>query len=394
MIKRSQIKFALAVGIAASFATVALCVAAPPGTLATSLAYLYVGGHTFGLGEQQVYAIERDTSLTVRYKDASGNVKTPSFDQHVQSSVAWTIEGFSSTGSPVIALAFARYSSAGGPVLPIASGSPLELTAVAPSPTQAPSPQSPQPSPALDAHGALHADAPMADIDPVSIILSGLQTDLPGYGRPWKSAGDIRLPYGALSVAFDNNVVTATGDQDPNVTRVASTGTTSFDAKLKVAGFGLATLRGSGSASGTSFTEGQNKLLLATSLLANSHGNASAGVRRGTYDLTVKVTIWLAKYVPGIPLYTGSPGFVPASDYLGETTAPDSQIYSTTAPDGVAAPAATDTGFIPGPLPVASAYHSSLPEASLPPIPLALPSDPTLASPPPGPSPTPQPTHY
>jgi len=114
---------------------------------------------------------------------------------------------------------------------------------------------------------------------------------------------------------------------------------------------------------------------------------------RGSYELQTTVALKLVRYVPGIVPYTGTGGFVPASGYLGGTSTPDMGIYATTRPDGIAIPAATDTGFIPPPAP-APPYQSALPAVPLPPIPLPMTSDQPAASPPAAPTPTPQPTHY
>lgn len=246
----------------------------------------------------------------------------------------------------------------------------------------------------LDPQGAAASGSALADLAPASILLSSVTGELPDIGRPWKSAGDVRLPYGTLTCNLQNVVTTAAGNVDTNVMQIAQTGTTSFQAKVNVPGFGIAALRGAGVANGVSFLESQNKLLLGMSLSTASHGNAVANHKTGTYDLSLKIAIKLVKYVPGVVPYNGTGGFVPASGYLGGTTAPDTGIYSTVVPDKIAIPAATNTGFIPPPPPPPSPYQSALPEMSLPPIPLPMSSDQPAASPPPGPTPTPQPTHY
>lgn len=366
-------------------AAIAMGIAAPPGTSGDGKAYFFVAGHTFGIGEQQVYLVDRETQLIVRYRDANGELASKTFHQHVRSSVAWTIEGIASGGGPVLGVATAAPS-------PTAIGSTTPAPAPSPSPT--PSPASPTPSPMLDSQGAIAPNSAMSEVAPASIILSGITNDLPQIGRPWKSAGDLQLPYGRLTIDLDNVRATDTGDQDPAVAQIASTGKTGFTAKVKVAGFGVASLRGAGTATSTSFLETQNKLLLGLSLAATSHGNATAKDRHGSYDLSVKIAIKLVKYVPGIPPYNGSPGFVVASGFLGGTTAPDTGLYATAVPDKVTIPAPTDTGFIPPPGPAMTPYPSALPATSLPAIPLPMASDMPEASPPAGPTPTPQPTHY
>ncbi|MDQ6767882.1 MAG: hypothetical protein M3Z41_08745 [Candidatus Eremiobacteraeota bacterium] len=394
MKSKTTSNIALAVAIAVSFAVVALAAAAPPAGSSSAKMRLYVSGHAFGIGEQQVYLVDRESQLTVRFRDPAGQLHSKVFHSHAQSSVAWTIEGLASGGMPVMGVATAApVPSASSPpatALPVGVPSSSILTA----PSKQPSPQPAPPSPTIDAQGATETGGALDDLSPASILLSGITTDFPQIGKAWKSSGDIRLPYGTMTVSLENTAMPATGDQDPSVMHIGSTGATTFHGEIKLAGFGTATLRGGGPATGTSFLESLNRLLLGMSLSAASHGNASAKDRRGSYDLSIKTTIKLIKYVPGIVPFVGSPGFVPASGYLGGTTAPDTGIYSTAVPTTITIPAPTDTGFLPLPPPAASPYRSALPAMSLPPIPLPMASDQPAASPPAGPTPTPQPTHY
>lgn len=394
MKKQTTGRLALTFCIASIFAVIALGVASPPSVSGDAKTYFYVGGHAFGLGEQQVYLVDREATITVRYRSDRGDVQSKNIRRRIQSSVAWTVEGLASGGAPILGVATAAPTPVGAvsvsTLQPVRSSSPS--TPVPPSPTL--SGESPRPSPMLDSQGASAGGSPLADVAPISILLSSVTGELPDIGRPWKSAGDIRLSYGTLTVRFENVVTTSAGNLDTNVMQIAQTGTTSFQGKLNVPGFGPAVLHGAGPATGTSFLESQNRLLLGMSLSSASHGDALANHKHGTYDLNLKITIKLVKYVPGIVPYNGPGGFVPASGYLGGTTTPDTGIYSTVVPDKVAIPAATDTGFIPAPLAPPSPYVSALPAMSLPPIPLPLSSDQPVASPPPGPTPTPQPTHY
>jgi len=374
----------LAVALLTALLIIGLAIAsAPPAATASGTVALYAAGHPFGIGEQQVYLIDRASTLTVRYRDGQGELHSKTFHYHAQTSVAWTIEGLSSAGGPVLA------------VVTAAPTPPPSAAPTAPPASPQTSPHAPEPSPILDQHG-VGAPAPgtaLAELTPASVVLAGIGEQLPDVGKPWRSSGALPLPFGTLTLTMDHVVQTPTGDQDADLAVIASTGTTSFSAKVHVSGFGIATLHGAGAASATSYLETQNRLLLGTSISATSHGNATTTANHGTYELHATIAIALAKYVPGRVPNTGSPGFVPASDYLGSTTAPDSQIYSTTQPDTIAVPAATDTGFIPPPA-VATPYQSALPAMSLPPIPLPMTSGQPAASPPPAPTPTPQPTHY
>jgi hypothetical protein len=357
-------------------------VAAPPAATASGPVALYAGGHPFGIGEQQVYLIDRASTLTVRYRDNEGELRTKTFHYHAQTSVAWTIEGISSAGGPVLAVTTAA------PTAPD-SASPM------PPPSAEPIPHSPEPSPMLDAHGvgAPARGSALDELTPASLLLAGIKDQLPDVGKPWRSSGVIPLPFGTLTLTMDHVIETPKGDQDANLAVIQSTGTSGFSARVRISSFGVAALHGGGTVSALSYLETMTRLLLGTTISATSHGNVSASSIHGAYELQSTVAIKLAKYVPGLVPNSGSPGFVPASDYLGSTTAPDSQIYSTARPDTIAVPAATDTGFIPPPA-VATPYHSALPAASLPPIPLPMPSGQAAASPPAGPTPTPQPTHY
>ncbi|HXN09571.1 MAG TPA: hypothetical protein VN860_07895, partial [Candidatus Acidoferrales bacterium] len=306
MKKQTRARLAVTFGIATIFAVIALGVASPPSVSGdANKTFYYVGGHLFGIGEQQVYLVDRDSILTVRYRTERGDVQSKTFHRRVQSSVAWTIEGLASGGTPILGVATAAPTPVGAvsisTLVPVRSRSPS--TPAPPSPE--PSNVSPRPSPVLDPQGAAVSDSALADIAPASIVLSSLTGDLPDIGRPWKSAGDLRLPYGTLTINMQNVVTTAAGNLDTNVMQIAQTGTASFQAKINVPGFGRAALRGAGVATGTSFVESLNKLLLGMSLSTASHGNAVANHKSGAYDLSVKIAIKLVKYVPGIVPYSG-----------------------------------------------------------------------------------------
>ena len=372
-----------AVCIAALVAFVAAGVADPSGQSSQAKSVYYVAGHVFGLGEQQVYVVTRIATLTVRFRDASGVVQSRVFRQDDNASVAWTIEGIASGGGPILAV-----STAAPPVASSASPSPVP-TASAPPPATA----SPQPSPMLDAQGAGSSAGAMGDLSAATFLLGSLQSELPDIGKRWFSSGVLPLRYGVLTLSMNNMVDLPTGDQGTMVL-ISSTGGCDFQSQLKVKGFGLATLRGGGGATSRTYLESQNKLLLGMVIDASSHGNAKAKDRLGSYTLQTDVTIKLLHYIPGVPVFTGTVGFVPASAYLGNTTAPDTSIYSTSVPAAIASPAATNTEFIPPPMAPVTPYPSALPEVSLPPIPIPQSSDEPIASPPAPPTPTPTPSVY
>src|ERR1700730_4216667 len=112
--------------------------------------FLLMNGHSFGIGEQQVYAIERSADLTVRFRDAAGTLRTKRYHHPIRPSVAFTIEGVSSTGRPVLAMA------AYNPASPNQQQPP-------------PSPESPPPSPELDEHGSLATAGDADSFAPASI---------------------------------------------------------------------------------------------------------------------------------------------------------------------------------------------------------------------------------
>lgn len=327
--------------------------------------------------------MQRTATLTVRFRDASGVVQSRTFKQTDRDSIAWTIEGI---------------GSGGGPILGVSTAAPVSTASASPSPTPSPSASptatpSPRPSPMLDAQGAGDASGAMGDLGAENFLLASLTTDMPDIGRPWFSTGLLPLKYGTLTLSMNNVVDQPSGDQG-TVILISSTGGCDFQAKVPVKDFGVASLRGRGGATGQSYVEGQNRLLLGMTLFAQSHGNAKAKNRVGSYTLDVNVAIKLVHYIPGIPVYTGSVGFVPASAYLGNTMAPDTSIYSTSAPQPVPSPAATNTEFIPPPTSAVTPYPSALPEVSLPPIPIPQSSDQPVASPPAPPTPTPTPSVY
>ncbi|MDQ6825224.1 MAG: hypothetical protein M3007_07165 [Candidatus Eremiobacteraeota bacterium] len=337
--------------------------------------FLLMNGHSFGIGEQQVYAIERSADLSVHFRDAAGTLRTKRYHHHIRTSVAFTIEGVSSAGRPVLAMAAYNPNPA--------SANPE------PPP---PSPQSPPPSPELDERGSLATAGYAGSFAPASIILSSLNDDVLSAGKKWSSSGSLILPFAKIAVNLENTAIPMKDDQSGTVTQINSVGKTDVRGKVSVAGFGQALLRGSGSALATAFVDSRDKLLLGFTLDSTSRGNAIGQRKRGAYDLKEQLTIKLVHYVPGIAPVVIGPGYIIASGYVGSYASPDTGNFSTAPPNPIAVPAATDTEYMGSPLPTFA--PSALPEASLPPIPLPLASDQPIASPPPGPTPTPTPTRY
>jgi hypothetical protein len=373
MTSRATAKLRATVCIAALLAFVAASVADPNETGSAKTSY-YVAGHVFGIGEQQVYVVARTATLTVQFRNASGSLQTRTYKQADHESVAWTIEGMSSAGGPILGVSTA------------ASGASKRPPPVA------------QPSPMLDAHGAGSASGVLADnLGAANFLLASLTSSLPDTGKPWFSQGVVPLKFGTLTVLMNNTVNQPTGNQGTSVVSISSTGGCDYQAKIPVSGLGVASLHGGGGATGQSYIESQNRLLLGMTLYAHSRGNAKAKDRPGSYTLEVDETIKLVRYIPGLPASTGIPGapnFMTASAYPNSTSGSDASIYSSGTFAPVASPAATNTEFIPGPMTPVTPYPSTLPEVSLPPIPIGQSSDQPVASPPAPPTPASAPSVY
>ncbi len=378
----------LSLGVAA-----ASIAAAPP-----SKTYVFVPGHEYGLGEQQVYVVDRQADLVVRYRDAHGITRTKSYRHHADVSIAMTTEGVASSGTAVLALSTAQagtptpFDRVVGETTPREAPSPI--SAITPSAYYETSAPAVSPSPTLDEHGSLDATGPMADFAPASIILSGLQAELPQLGRPWKSVGEIALPYARLDLTLQNIADSESGQETARVLNISSSGHVAVRGAIAIKGLGKTALRGTGTATAASFVETQRRLLLGTSIVATSHGIATAKNVRGDYDLKLSLAIKLVRYIPGVPVPTYAPGFIPPSGYLGGVASPVTSHLSNAPTDHLAVPAPTNTEFLPPPGQRVTPYPSTLPEVSLPPIPIPLRSDQPIASPPPPPTPTPVSTRY
>lgn len=367
-----QIRTAIKVLATLSLAVVALAAATPGAKPPT----VFIAGRAYGLGEQQVYAIWAHAKLVVGYRNAEDEIVSKTIELDQRRSVALTVEGYSSAGEAVLAAATAAPTSS-------ASATPANPAPAAP---QARPTLSPPPSPSVAANGALADAGPLKDLAPLSMIVSGLGDQAPELGKTWNSQGKLRLPIGDLNVRFKNEANSSSGDENSTVLVVTSSGTAEASGKVKVPAFGFVTLRGALPASATSYVELNNRLLLGTTMTASGRGNV-AGVhgRRGTFDVKVDYVVKLAKLVAGSspPPVAGS-----AAPPYGSLGTPNTSIFGPAPVSSVAYPAPVDTEYQPSPLPV-TASPSPLPEVSLPPIPIALPSDQPIASPPLAPSPSP-----
>jgi hypothetical protein len=342
--------------------------AADPNNQPQGRASYTVAGHVFGIGEEQVFVVRKDTTLTIHYRDAAGKLGSSTFRQAVATSVAWTVEGTTANGGPILGIA-------------------------TPSSSQRSPSQDQQPSPMLDSAGIGSTNGSLGELAAASFLLSSLSSDLPEVGKSWSSEGTLALRYGELRVSMNNAVIQPFGT-DQDFVQIASTGGVELAGKITTPALGLTTLRGRGGATAVSYIESANRLLLGMTLMAFSHGSATGKSRVGTYDLDVNIATKMIHYVPGVPAFTGAPGFLVASAFVGHTAAADTSLYSTSQPEQVASPAATNTEFIPPPTGAVTPYPSALPEVSLPPIPIPWNSDQPVASPPAPPTPIPSPTRY
>jgi len=350
--------------------------------------YVLVGGHAVGIGEQQVFAIVRESQLTFRFRDAGGVVRTHAYRNRALSSVAFTIEGLSSQGAAVLAITNSHMTAP--PAQPSATATPLApYAAIYASPTAAPSVT---PSPQVNANGAVSA-SDAADLAPLSALLSGLTAGIPASDAgPWKSGAEVQVPHARVTIALSNTVASPAPDESNPIMHLVAAGTADARGTATVASVGTVVFSGAGTATANAYLDPQAKLALGMLLHSFSHGNARANRQRGTFTLLVDVTVKLVHFTPGLPPLPLTPGYVIASGYVGSYASPDTGNLTPAPANPVAVPAATDTEYVGSPPP--SYVPSPLPEASLPPIPIPLPSDQPIVSPPPGPTPTPTPTRY
>lgn len=319
---------------------------------------IFVPGHVYGLGEQQVYLVERGETITVRFRDANDDLVTRTIKRLDHRSLAFTVEGFNEDGSAVIAM-----DDNGRPTV-----------------EQAP------PSPAIHISGRVFGD-PLAALSGTTLIIGEGSDDTLHDGARWGSSGALPLSIGPQSVRI-SNIASVWGD-DTSVLQVASNGTFDAGGAVQVQGFGNAALRGNGFVIGSSYVDTLNRLLLGTTLTLRSSGNAASRQGTGVFTLSATYTIKLMRYVPGLlPAPAPSGALVPQT-YNIRTGEPDNMTRQGT-PDALTRPAPTDNILRGSPAPVET--QTPMPDASLPPVPIPVSSGAPIASPP-APPPTPMPTH-
>ncbi|HXM17260.1 MAG TPA: hypothetical protein VN934_00450 [Candidatus Tumulicola sp.] len=358
-----------------ALAVAALAAAAPPPRTATA----FVPGRSFGIGEQQVYTIEQNTKLTVRFRRPDGSIDVKNLESTTRRSVAFTVEGLSSAGNPVLAVATA-----------VAIASPAAGAAATPSasPKAVPS-ASPPPSPDVRSDGSVNVDGGLADLSPLAGVLAGAAPDKLEPSMTWRSEASVNLPLASLALHMSNTANAPSADGPPNVIGVTSTGSADVSGSTKISGYGSTTLRGAGAAVIQAFVDKERGVLLGMSLTVGSRGNAaSARGDHGGYDLNAQYTVKLVRYVAGVS--PASPNAQPTLNTLTRFASPDSAIFSGGGnPSPLAHPGPTNTFFLSSPQPAPSETTTPAPSESLPPIPIPQSSDAPMASPPAPPSPSP-----
>jgi len=368
--RRSIVVAALGISVAAA---AALAAEQSPAGIAA-----FIPGRSFGLGEQQVYAIQVRETLVLRFRTPPGKLVTQTLRANSRRSVAFTVEGFNAAGAPVLAYATSRLSGGRTP-----SGAALAA---------------PPPSPTVGADGTLSDAGAFADIAPAAAIIGGL-SGAPQLGATWHGTGDVRLPLARVSLRLTNTSNASSGSESNAALVVASTGAAAVSGTIRAPQFGGVRLRGGGIAGATSYLDPDRGVLLGTQLSAKSQGNADAGQSRGAYTLNADISIELVKFVPGTIPASPLAGFAPASGYLGGAAptdtanfgpAPLTNIGLPVPANNIGSPAPVDTEYAPTSQPAAT--PTPQPGISMLPIPVTMPPQ-QLVSPPPGPSPTPTPRH-
>jgi hypothetical protein len=326
-----------------------------------------MAGRVYGLGEQQVYAIERTENVAVRFRNAAGDIVVHTVKREDQRSVAFTVEGYGADGSAVVAV---TVDSAFNP------NANVGQVEAAP------------PSPRIISDGRLVSGGRLEVLAPATLIV-GAHPETPlADGAKWAASGQLPLPSGPQSIVL-TNVASAWGGEETGVLQVASSGTFEAAGTVSMPEFGKARLRGNGSVTGTSFIDTRNWLLLGTTFSLKSTGNAAGGGKSsGPYTLTATYTLKLMRYVAGLPPPPTPGGAVfPAS--INIRTEQPNNVTHQGEPVNAAQPAPTDFIFHGTPSPQVTPVP--VPEVSLPPVPIPISSSAPLASPP-APPPTPFPT--
>jgi hypothetical protein len=363
---------------ALALVALAAAVSAPPTTTA------FMPGRTFGIGEQQVYSIEQDTKLIVRFRRADGSIDARNIESNTKRSVAFTVEGLTSAGNPVLGVATAVAT-------PAPSGGSENAPAQGTAQPSASASVSPPPSPDVAADGSVRVDGDLAGLAPLGGVLAGAAADKLDPRTTWRSEAAVKLPLVALALHMSNTAnAPANPDENTGVIGVTSTGSVDVSGSPKISGYGATRLRGSGAAAVQAFLDQKRGVVLGMLLNVGSRGNAaSAHGDHGEYELNVQYSVRLVRYVAGAPIQASpSPGAQPTLDTLTRFASPSS-VFSNGSLNPLARPAPTDPIFRATPFPGPTETATPAPSESLPPVPIPQSSDAPIASPPPPPTASP-----
>src|SRR5450755_2413877 len=144
----------------AALALACIAAAAPSGPI-------FFPGRQYGLGERQSYVMSRDARLTVRFARSGGAVSTKTVVVARESSVAFTVEGFTDSGMPVLGVATADQNASD------VSNEASSATA----------------SPVIDGDGGVRNES-FAEFSPATSLLNGLDAQALDIGATWHGQGD------------------------------------------------------------------------------------------------------------------------------------------------------------------------------------------------------------
>jgi hypothetical protein len=338
------------------------CIAAAPS------GPIFFPGRQYGLGERQTYLIDRDARLTVRLARSDGTIVSKTAESVDESSVAFTVEGYNDAGMPVLGVATAARSDRGG------SSGASQATA----------------SPVIETDGSVPSEM-FAGFAPAAALLNGLDLQALDIGTIWTGRGDLPLPFARAALKLKGQVNFKSGDVHATLLQALLTGSASVSGHPSVVPFGALHLTGAGAVAGNAFISPERRLVLGMELMLTSNGNLTdAHGRRGAYSLVTRWSIKLASYAPGVLPGPGiSPGIGIPVTQMGAPAPAATNVYSQGSPADVFAPASVNPDVIDRSNASAPPTAAPSPDESLPPIPVSMPSDQPVASPPPGPSPTP-----
>ena len=282
--------------------------------------------------------------------------------------MAFTVEGFTDAGMPVLGIATADQTNRDA----AAEGS--SATA----------------SPVIGDDGGVRSES-FAEFAPATSLLNGLDAQALDIGATWHGQGDLPLPFARLALRLQSKVNFKSGDPGSTLLQALVSGEAGVTGHPSVAPFGAIRLTGAGTAAGNAYFAPERRLLLGMELTMTSSGNATdTRGRRGAYTLVAHWSIKLARYAPGILPGPGiSPGIGIPVTQMGAPEPGATNVYSQGSPADVFAPASLNPDVIDRSNASAPPTAAPSPDESLPPVPIEMPSDQPMASPPPGPSPTP-----